>query len=65
MIMQMREIVTAAQKATRKVRRDADRRQHLRESAPPDKLLPPVTDSTDPRVEGISPVKPFDQIEEW
>lgn len=65
MIMQMREIVTTAQKATRKARRDADRRQHLRESAPPDKLLPPATDSTDPMVESISPVKPFDQIEEW
>lgn len=61
MIMQMREIVTTAHKA----RRDADRRQHLRASAPPDKLLPPATDSTDPMVESISPVKPFDQIEEW
>jgi putative transposase len=33
MIGQMREIVTTAQKATRKARRDADRRQHLKTSA--------------------------------
>ncbi|ECY2634746.1 transposase [Salmonella enterica] len=65
MIMQMREIVSTAQKATRKARRDADRRQHLRSSEPPDKLLPPVTDSTEPMPESITPVKPFDQIEEW
>ncbi|EBA3629727.1 integrase, partial [Salmonella enterica] len=32
---------------------------------PPDKLLPPVTDSTEPMPESITPVKPFDQIEEW
>jgi hypothetical protein len=37
MIGQMREIVTTAQKATRKARRDADRRQHLKASARPDK----------------------------
>ncbi|WP_445432943.1 hypothetical protein [Citrobacter amalonaticus] len=65
MILQMREIVTTAQKATRKARRDADRRLHIRTSAPPGKLLPPVTGSTDPMVESISPVKSFDQIEEW
>jgi putative transposase len=33
MIGQMREIVTTAQKATRKARRDADRRQHLKATA--------------------------------
>jgi hypothetical protein len=33
MIGQMREIVTTAQKATRKARRDADRRQHLKTTA--------------------------------
>ncbi|PCN74359.1 hypothetical protein AS578_18720 [Acinetobacter baumannii] len=44
MIGQMREIVTSAQKATRKARRDADRRQHLKTSARPDKPVPPDTD---------------------
>ncbi len=33
MIGQMREIVSTAQKATRKARRDADRRQHLKATA--------------------------------
>jgi putative transposase len=65
MIGQMREIVTTAQKATRKARRDADRRQHLKASAPPVKSLPPDVDVADPQSEGQPPAKPFDQIEEW
>ena len=65
MIGQMREIVTTAQKATRKARRDADRRQHLKASARPDKPVPPGTDITDPQADNLPPAKPFDQIEEW
>ena len=48
MIGQMREIVTTAQKATRKARRDADRRQHLKTSEPPAKPIPPDVDMADP-----------------
>jgi hypothetical protein len=44
MIGQMREIVTTAQKATRKARRDADRRQHLKAAVPPTNPTPPETD---------------------
>ena len=65
MIGQMREIVTTAQKATRKARRDADRRQHLKASVPPDKPTPPETDVADPQADNLTPAKPFDQIEEW
>nr|WNL65339.1 hypothetical protein GPGIFMOB_00290 [Acinetobacter gerneri] len=53
MIGQMREIVTSAQKATRKARRDADRRQHLKTSARPDKPVPPDTDIADPQAEQV------------
>ena len=59
----MREIVTSAQKATRKARRDADRRQHLKTSARPDKPVPPDTDIADPQADNLPPAKPFDQIE--
>ncbi|CAL1241951.1 Mu transposase C-terminal domain-containing protein [Candidatus Methylocalor cossyra] len=65
MIGQMREIVTTAQKATRKARRDADRRQHLKASAPSVKPTPPDADSADPQADNLPPAKPFDQIEEW
>jgi putative transposase len=65
MIGQMREIVTTAQKATRKARRDADRRQHLKASASPVKPTPPDADSTDAQAGNLPPAKPFDQIEEW
>ena len=65
MIGQMREIVTTAQKATRKARRDADRRQHLKASVPPDKPVPPEADVADKQADNQPPAKPFDQIEEW
>jgi len=65
MIEQMRDIVTTAQKATRKARRDADRRRHLKVSAPPGKPVPPDTDRADSQTESQPPAKPFDQIEEW
>lgn len=65
MIGQMREIVTTAQKATRKARRDADRRQHLKTSEPPAKPILPDVDMADPQADNLPPAKPFDQIEEW
>ncbi|MFN4116085.1 MAG: Mu transposase C-terminal domain-containing protein [Inhella sp.] len=65
MISQMREIVTTAQKATRKARRDADRRQHLKPSVPPVKPTPPDTGMADSQTANLPPAKPFDQIEEW
>jgi len=65
MIGQMREIVTTAQKATRKARRDADRRQHLKASAPPVKPTPPDMGMADSQAANLPPAKPFDQIEEW
>ena len=65
MIGQMREIVTTAQKATRKARRDADRRQHLKTSAPPVKPTPPDMGMADSQAANLPPAKPFDQIEEW
>ena len=66
MIGQMREIVTTAQKATRKARRDADRRQHLKSTEQPIKATPPAdTDMADAQADNQPPAKPFDQIEEW
>jgi putative transposase len=65
MIQQMREIVTTAKKATRKARRDTERRQYLKASASLSKVLPPETDIADPQAESTSPAKPFGQIEEW
>lgn len=65
MIQQMREIVMTGKKATRKARRDAERRQHLKAPDPVSKHLPPETDIADPQVESPSPAKPFGQIEEW
>jgi putative transposase len=66
MIGQMREIVTTAQKTTRKARRDADRRQHLKATALPVKTTPPPdTDMADPQADNQPSAKPFDQIEEW
>jgi putative transposase len=65
MIEQMRNIVTTAQQATRKARRDADRRQHLKASALPGKPIPPNTDMADSQMKSPPPAKPFDQIEEW
>jgi putative transposase len=65
MIDQMREIVSTAQKATRKARRDADRRQHLKASARPDKPVQPDAGVADPQADNLPPAKPFDQIEEW
>ena len=66
MIGQMREIVTTAQKATRKARRDADRRQHLKATAVLVKTTPPPdADMADPQADNQPPAKPFDQIEEW
>ncbi|MBM7146723.1 Mu transposase C-terminal domain-containing protein [Enterobacter hormaechei] len=66
MIGQMREIVSTAQKATRKARRDADRRQHLKATAVLFKTTPPPdADMADPQADNQPPAKPFDQIEEW
>ena len=65
MIGQMRAIVTTAQKDTRKARRDANRRQHLKATGLPDKPVPPKTDIADLQADNRPPAKPFDQIEEW
>ena len=64
MIGQMRNIVTTAQKTTRKARRDADRRQHLQPSVLPAKPVLPKAE-TDSQTENQVPARPFDQIEEW
>ncbi|WP_426988196.1 Mu transposase C-terminal domain-containing protein [Pseudarthrobacter sp. Y6] len=64
MIDQMREITTTAQRATRRSRRDLQRRRHLPASgtaktpaAPPDEMLPPTNDT--------AAARPFDEVEQW
>ena len=64
MIGQMRDIVAMAQKATRKTRREADRRRHLTAKPPPAALVPPSVDTTGPAGK-LPPASPFDEIEEW
>ena len=64
MIGQMRDIVATARKATRKTRREADRRRHLTAKPPPAALVPPSVDTTGPAGK-LPPASPFDEIEEW
>lgn len=63
-IDQMREITAAAQRATRRSRRDLQRRRHLQASesvaeasAPPDEMPPPDRDAATAR--------PFEEVEQW
>ena len=66
MIQQMRDIAHAAQKKTRKARRDTERRQHLNESTSINKPVPlPTEETPDTPTENIPLAVPFDQIEEW
>jgi len=64
MIRQMRDIVDTAQRSTRKARRDAQRRRHLKSPTPPSSLTPPVN-TPDPQSESQLLATPFDQIEDW
>ncbi|MEC5193020.1 MULTISPECIES: Mu transposase C-terminal domain-containing protein [unclassified Arthrobacter] len=64
MIDQMREITATAQRATRRSRRDLQRRRHLPVSgtaktpaAPPDEMLPPTNDT--------AAARPFEEVEQW
>lgn len=61
----LRDIVTSAQRTTRKARRDADRRRHLTPSSPPVKPVLPETDIAERQTDNQPSAKPFDQIEEW
>lgn len=65
MIKQMRDIVTTAQKTTRKARRDTERRQHLKASEPSVKSVPLESNLDDSQTYNQQPAEPFDQIEEW
>ncbi|MHA7269662.1 Mu transposase C-terminal domain-containing protein [Arthrobacter sp. HLT1-20] len=64
MIDQMREITSTAQRATRRSRRDLQRRRHLQTTkpvespvAPPDEQLPPE--------KATAAAVPFDEVEQW
>lgn len=62
MIDQMRSISRDAQKATRKSRRDRERRRHLtRRQPPPADVSPPQKGMADEPSRAV----PFDDIEEW
>lgn len=66
MIEQMRGIAVTAQKATRKSRRDRERRGHLKAPGQPGRLVaPPDSGEDGGRAEQPSSVVPFDDIEEW
>ena len=66
MIEQMREISRRAEKATRKSRRDRERRQHLGAPKRPRLVAPPpATPHGQERESEQSAVAPFDDIEEW
>ena len=66
MIEQMHGISVTAQKATRKSRRDRERRGHLKLPGRPDRLVaPPDSGGDGGRAEQPSSAVPFDDIEEW
>lgn len=66
MIEQMRAIAVTAQKATRKSRRERERRGHLKAPGRPGRLVaPPEGGGDGGRKEQPSSVVPFDDIEEW
>lgn len=65
MVRQMRDIVDTAQHTTRQVRRDTERKQHLKTLSPSGKPEPLVADVPDIKIEGQPPAMPFEQIEEW
>ena len=65
MIRQMRDIVDTARKSTRKARRDAERRQHLKTPSPLSKPASTVPGTPEAQTESLPPAAPFDQIEEW
>jgi putative transposase len=66
MIEQMRSISDDAQTATRKHRRDRERRNHLRAVKRPALLAPPPDAPLDrERAGDPAPAVPFDEIEEW
>lgn len=66
MIEQMRGIAATAQKATRKSRRDRERRRHLAVADRPRASLPPPDPAGgDGPAQGPPSATPFDDIEEW
>ncbi len=65
MIQQMRDIARTAQQTTRKARRDAERRQHLKQVASPDRPVPPIEATPDNQAGSMPLAAPFEQIEEW
>lgn len=65
MIEQMHSIAATAQKATRKSRRDRERRRHLAAADRPSAPLPPPDPVGDRPAQAASTAMPFDDIEEW
>ena len=62
MIEKMRDIADSAQNATRKARRDIERRQHLKSPSATNKPIPSAAAAPD---ESVPPAAPFEQIEQW
>ena len=65
MIQQMRDIAHTAQKVTRKVRRDNERRQHIKQAIPFIAPEPPAEETAEVHTSETIPAVPFKQIEEW
>ncbi len=65
MIQQMLDITHTARKVTRKVRRDNERRQHIKEVTPFIGPEPPVEETAKINTSKTIPAVPFKQIEEW
>lgn len=64
MIDQMREITTAAQRATRKSRRELQRRHHLPTVGPNNTPVIPADEQPPPQNATAAAV-PFDEVEQW
>jgi putative transposase len=65
MIQQMRDITHPAQKVTRKVRRNNERRQHIKQVTPFIGPEPPAEETAKISTSKTIPAVPFKQIEEW
>ncbi len=64
-IGQMRQIVSCAQKETRRARRERERRGHLKVRVQPEKLVPPRDPVAGEDGEAVVFADSFDDIEQW
>ncbi len=65
MVEQMRAIARDARQTTRKVRRDAERRRHLKDGSPTGQAKQAILSPPEAEADQAPSAPPFPQIEEW